>query len=248
MAKTETAIGCIMPLDELSAMDKYANYLHLADYVYHSNRIENIITDYIGTHSEENPFIPQPEFSQHYETLEYVFHHNAHKSPREDDIKFIHGIMMQGLLDNAGQYRKQKLWIGRMGTVHYQQIPKLMDSLESQILELETKEKVTREDIWHIHNSFELIHPFTDGNGRTGRLLLNWLSLRHLQQFETIHWTKRWAYYDIIEADRQVFRKSNPGISFYRNFSKKKWHELNKKREDNYRLYMLKELSKYDFK
>ena len=103
------------------------------------------------------------------------------------------------------------------GGVYYRQIPKIMKSLEKKIGELDAP-SVSR--IWNIHHEFETIHPFRDGNGRTGRVLLNWLSLRYLQRLMIIEGRKREGYYNMIKEYTTKFRKLNPSVGFYVD---KKW-------------------------
>jgi len=51
-----------------------------------------------------------------------------------------------------------------------------------------------------VHNQFEIIHPFKDGNGRVGRLLLNNILLRHNLPPLTIELRNRALYYDALQA------------------------------------------------
>lgn len=52
---------------------------------------------------------------------------------------------------------------------------------------------------WDMHHRFEWIHPFIDGNGRTGRLLLNALRLRYGLPWHIVQYKDRFAYYRSIE-------------------------------------------------
>lgn len=96
-------------------------------------------------------------------------------------IKQVHQILMDGVrgqVKNPGKYRAKEVWIGQKGTgigearyvppdaIH---IPQMMEKLESFIQDGSLHPLVA---CGIIHHRFEAIHPFEDGNGRTGRLVV----------------------------------------------------------------------------
>lgn len=112
------------------------------------------------------------EAKNHQATLEYVF--NTVKADFKISGKFIlklHGILMNSILDNAGSYRQHGVRIvgANVPTANYLKIPILMQQLEK---ELNKKEQDVIAQVARIHSKFEQIHPFPDGNGRIGRLLI----------------------------------------------------------------------------
>ena len=90
-----------------------------------------------------------------------------------DDLLRIHGIMMDGLVEDAGKFRTghEGVFDGEGNCVHLAPSPGIVPALMKNLL------KWTKESDFHIilkscifHYEFEYIHPFEDGNGRVGRL------------------------------------------------------------------------------
>ncbi len=88
----------------------------------------------------------------------------------------LHGILVNAIKPDAGNYRYHSVRI--MGTdvptANYLKIPEIMKKLVKDI------NKKTSNVISHvadIHSRFEKTHPFSDGNGRIGRLLMHAMSL-----------------------------------------------------------------------
>lgn len=94
----------------------------------------------------------------------------------EKDLKKAHEIMMEALADDAGHYRSGGVGVfGDNGLIHMapppQRLPELMGDL---FLWLKNSKDHLLIRSCVFHYEFEFIHPFSDGNGRTGRL---WQSL-----------------------------------------------------------------------
>ncbi len=97
-------------------------------------------------------------------------------------IRSIHKTLMTGTRGknkNPGEFRKKPVWIGQSGTgkgkaryvppepIH---VAQLMEELEKFILSPSSTNPLIVAGV--IHHHFEAIHPFEDGNGRVGRLLI----------------------------------------------------------------------------
>jgi len=96
-------------------------------------------------------------------------------------IRQIHQILMDGVrgqTKSPGKYRSGEVWIGARGTgigaARY--VPPGCDTYSSLMEELESFIDTTKVHpliaCGIIHHRFEAIHPFEDGNGRTGRLVV----------------------------------------------------------------------------
>lgn len=76
----------------------------------------------------------------------------------------------------------------------------------------------------YFHAKFENIHPFADGNGRTGRLAMNYFLILHNHPPIIIHEEDRREYYQSLEAwDKE--QKLEPLISFLRKQTAKTWEK-----------------------
>ena len=142
---------------------------------------------------------------------------------KEKDLLKAHSVMMQALVDDAGQYRRGGVGVyGEKGLVHLappaDRVPMLMKDLFDW-LQHSKDHLLIRSCVFHYE--FEFIHPFIDGNGRTGRL---WQSLilgklhplfEHLP-VENMVYSNQQQYYDAITASSNA-GQSGPFIDFMLN-------------------------------
>jgi len=104
-----------------------------------------------------------------------------------------HKILMENqpiLEKDKGDFRTVPVWVGDREGKPWYTIPELVAQWGAN-----TKGHVEWEDIKRDHVAFEKIHPFIDGNGRTGRILMNWQRQRSGQQILIIEEAKKWDYY-----------------------------------------------------
>lgn len=96
-------------------------------------------------------------------------------------IKEMHNILMQGVrgeYKNPGEYRTSQNWIGGSRPSNAVYVPPIPNEVGNCLSDLEkfiNNDEVNTPDlikIAMIHYQFESIHPFLDGNGRTGRILI----------------------------------------------------------------------------
>jgi len=119
-------------------------------------------------------------------------------------IKKLHKMCFEGSKPFAGQFRNVNVVIKNsigeiihMGTP-FQQLPQALDDLVSWYEKNKNKFKpLVLAAI--IHNQFEHIHPFQDGNGRVGRLLLNFILLKKKYPPINISLEDRAEYYHTLQ-------------------------------------------------
>ena len=120
------------------------------------------------------------EATGHARAYDFIFELVENEKITIKDILKIHKLFYQNLdPDNAGTYRTKKVFISGMDVSlpAPDQIESLMNQFEKDLVGL--KEKL--HPIAYaatVHNKFLTIHPFMDGNGRTGRLLMNLLLIK----------------------------------------------------------------------
>ena len=125
----------------------------------------------------------------------------------EDSIKQIHQIVTTNELDFAesGQYRQEPVHIRYTDYIppNEYKVPEYMKELcEMYHRPLESDTQFER--ICEFKQNFEKIHPFIDGNGRTGRLLMNMLFLQEGYGFVTIPAEERDLYFDSLDSNSFV--------------------------------------------
>lgn len=115
-----------------------------------------------------------------------------------DLIKATHLRMMNGIISNAGEFRNHNVRISgaRVPLANYIKIPDLINAWCDKANE-ETLDPIS--SMAMSHAEFERIHPFSDGNGRVGRLLLFIQSLQLGLVPPVIRKERRNAYYKYLE-------------------------------------------------
>lgn len=114
------------------------------------------------------------ETANHFKLVDYMLD-IADKRLTEDMIKEFHKILKEGTSDsrkewfNVGKYKKLPNEAGNMKTTE----PKNVERDMSKLMEwYNSLGKVTIKEIIEFHSKFEKIHPFQDGNGRVGRIIM----------------------------------------------------------------------------
>lgn len=114
------------------------------------------------------------EAANHFRCIDLVIE-NAKAALTEKFIKELHLVLKNGTSDSRkewfaiGDYKKLPNEVGGMATVSPEEVPAKMKAL---LAEYNAKDFKGLNDILEFHVKFEKIHPFQDGNGRVGRLLM----------------------------------------------------------------------------
>ncbi len=105
--------------------------------------------------------------------------------------------------DIAGQYRDYLVRVGPYLAPDWQEIEKMM----YELIEFINKNKIFNpvELSARAHYKFEKIHPFGDGNGRIGRLLINHILWYSKYPMIIIEYKKRRSYYRALQKDEDAF-------------------------------------------
>lgn len=114
------------------------------------------------------------ETANHFQCIDLVID-NAEQPLTEDFIKLLHRTLKTGTSDSrkdwfaVGEYKKLPNEVGGRSTTPPEQVAEKMWELLKQYAQTDKK---TLKDLVEFHDQFECIHPFQDGNGRVGRLIL----------------------------------------------------------------------------
>lgn len=157
-------------------------------FAYNNNRIEGSHLSHEQTRYlyETNTFLPDSpdeiihaddivETVNHFEAFNFLLD-SIHKPLSPDLIKQFHAILKKGTSDarnpnfRVGDYKALPNMIGEMvKTCSPQQVPAQIEKL---LHKYQSEPSITVKEIVDFHYHFEKIHPFQDGNGRVGRLIM----------------------------------------------------------------------------
>lgn len=147
---------------------------------YNSNKIEGSTLTEPDTASIlfDNVSLPnkslaeQLEAKNHQTALNYLFEHISKNGKLDEKLILkLHSILMNGIRPDAGMYRDHAVRIlgVSLPVANYLKIPDLIPNIIKEINK-KTEDIITL--VASIHSHFEQIHPFSDGNGRIGRILM----------------------------------------------------------------------------
>lgn len=161
------------------------------DLTYNSNHIEGsrltkeqtryiFETNTLGITAENTRIDDILETVNHFRCIDYIIVHATEKIT-EPYVKQLHSILKNNTSDSqkswfaVGDYKRLANEVGGEETVQPHDVHKLMKTL---LAEYNANKHVTFDNILDFHVQFERIHPFQDGNGRVGRLLIFWQCLQ----------------------------------------------------------------------
>jgi len=132
-------------------------------------------------------------------------------------IREVHGILLsrgRGAGKGPGEFRRSQNWIGgtRPGNARFvppppHRVPKAMDALEKFLHDAGAPPALLKAALWHVQ--FETIHPFLDGNGRVGRLMVTLLLCAEGVLHEPMLYLslflkqQRARYYELLDSVRR---------------------------------------------
>ena len=177
-------------------------------FIYHSAKIENDrITDHGGvtgyTGDVRSLFEIQNSVAAYYRMLDAF---EKREPLSETLICELQGLLTQGTYDTLryqkgerpGAYKKNDYVTGvrEVGALP-EDVPEELGELVKELEDIRPEQALTAAA--YFHAKFENIHPFADGNGRAGRLLMNYLLLLRDHPPIIVHEEDRRTYYDALE-------------------------------------------------
>ena len=177
--------------------------------------------DQISTILDGKPVVAPLREIQEVRNAIRAYEEFLHWNPaRETDLLNAHEVLMAGLLDAPGQYRRGNIAVAGGGEVHHigppaDRVPFLMENLLSW-LDDSGEHPLIASSVFHYE--FEFIHPFEDGNGRMGRLwqtliLTRWNPLFADVPVESLVHARQSEYYEAIRASSSK-GESTPFVIF----------------------------------
>ena len=152
------------------------------------------------------------EVTNHAITLRRIFNRDIVKRGLDETfIRDLHKDVLAGIREDAGHYSKYQRAIRGMN-IHLTPPLDVPEEMRRLLKGWKNHRKITVKEIAEFHVNFELIHPFGDGNGRVGRILMVLQCLMGDYPPVVIENTRKADYYDVLEYAQR--KSKNPFILF----------------------------------
>lgn len=162
-----------------------------AEFVVESNAIEGYEGEQYGPRS--------PHYSGHMAAWKHIREALVEGDLTPDVLLETHRLLMEGIDSKiAGVFRSYNVRVGNYICPAWAKVPGLLGVVYSL-----AKKAKTADDCWAVHHAFESVHPFADGNGRTGRCILNAMLVKLGLQPVVVLSALRHDYYKLIEKWRK---------------------------------------------
>jgi Fic family protein len=150
------------------------------------------------------------EVVNYFAALRHIEKHAGKKTITHEDVLRLHKIIAGRVMEQgeAGRYRTIRVRVGPYSPPP----PERVSGMMFELLEWWNKDSGSLTPVLSsaiVHYQFEAIHPFADGNGRTGRALALWELYRrgfdthHIFSVDEYYWEGRPRYYAALQAVRQ---------------------------------------------
>lgn len=214
---------------------------HSITFAYHSGKIENDkvtyhdtreVFEHDGVTSYTGDLRTLFEIRNAKEANELFLTAFGEKRPLDETlVKEMQLCLTQGTYDTRrwqlgerpGEYKHHDYVTGKEEIgASAEDVPEEMSELLKELQDISEDNALTAAA--YFHAKFENIHPFADGNGRTGRLLMNYFLVLHGHPPIVIHEEDRKGYYEALEAwDSE--QSLEPLCEFLREQTEKTWEK-----------------------
>ncbi|MBB3696140.1 Fic family protein [Flammeovirga yaeyamensis] len=228
-------------IEKVVDFEKFNNYTITA----HSTQVEGSTLTFDdatllldeGLTPKGKPFIHSQMVTDHHKALLFIKEQVSKKRLITPEfIKEINAYVMKstgslyntilGEVDSSkGEYRKGSVYAGQRYFVNYQKVEGLVNKLCKTISDQLKKESITIDDkinlSFYAHFELVSIHPFYDGNGRTSRLLMNYLQALFELPMSVVFKEDKLEYIQSLEKSRE-----ESDLNYFYDFMREQYQKL----------------------
>jgi Fic family protein len=174
------------PKDSSVKISDFITDEQATEFIHESNAIEEIHYDRdLALQEWKKKDTKVPELQGQRKALSYVLKQFKHTKLTISVIEKLHRLLMSKLLPKA--YLGLRKDLVRVSGIMCPYPIAIKPMLEDWLKKVNAMKNPTEEEIWQTHLAYEYIHPFIDGNGRSGRLLWLWLRYKFGFNYKCIY-------------------------------------------------------------